>query len=235
MTHPPATTTGSTQLTLSDLRISTELWRSLSSDRQASEEVAEIVASPALHREAQMAASTLGRLAKGCGDESVRRALQPLVLVYGVSESARSPAFWGPYLAALRDLPADALAKAVEAYTQNPSAEFFPKPGPLKALGDKHATAIRRAAARARTAAAMAPPARVTPPTPEEREAVRKMLAGMRAGFAERQAAMRAKRPEPPSTAGAVDGTGLTREMRELRNIPDADDPIRSAGEGEAA
>jgi hypothetical protein len=88
-----------------------------------------------------------------CGDEAVKRAMQPLVLVFGVSDSARTSAFWKVYLQALRDLPVAALEQAVQDYASSPESLFFPKPGQLKALALKRAEPIYQAASRAKSAA----------------------------------------------------------------------------------
>lgn len=138
---------------LSDLQVSTPLWRLLSSSLPSDGEVAEICGDPVLHTEVKFIAARLSMLAKPCGEEAVRLALQPLILVYGVSQGANTAAFWKVYFKQLSDLPAEALAKAVDDYAGLPDAEFFPKPGPLRALALKHAEPICRAAYRARRAA----------------------------------------------------------------------------------
>lgn len=105
-----------------------------------------------------------------CGAAGVRAALSPLVLVYGVGEAARSSAFWSVYVEALSGLPAQALRCAVADYAAGGEAQFFPKPGPLKALALKHAEPLRRAAleaARAGEAVAV----KAKPPIEERRAA----------------------------------------------------------------
>lgn len=116
-------------------------------------ELEEILSCPALHAEARHVAPALAQLAAGCGPEAVRMALQPLVLVYGIGEATKSPAFWGVYFRNLADLPSEALAKGVEEYASLPDSHFFPKPGPLRALAMKHAEPIFKAATRAKRAA----------------------------------------------------------------------------------
>jgi hypothetical protein len=160
---------------LEGLRISTPLWRLLSSRLPADGEVDAIRADPLLHREAKTLAPMLKALAGPCGENAVRIALQPMVLVFGVGEAARTAAFWRIYIQQLSDLPAEALAKAVEEYAGLPDSHFFPKPGPLKALAAKYAAPLYQAASRARKAAESEP---VTPrrdPTPEEIERVREL------------------------------------------------------------
>src|SRR4051812_46581833 len=99
---------------VSDLAISTPLWRLLSSSLPSDGEIAEILSDPALHAEARRIAPALAEAASPCGDEAVRLALQPLVLVFGVPEGSKSQAFWAVYYKTLGSLPAEALAKAVE-------------------------------------------------------------------------------------------------------------------------
>lgn len=109
----------------------------------------------------------------------MREALQPLVLVYGVGEAAKSAAFWRVYVEQLSGFPAEALAQAVSDYAGGANAEFFPKPGPLKALAAKRAEPILKALSRAKRAAATLPPKVIPPQDVETRKAlVAKMLAG---------------------------------------------------------
>src|SRR6185503_10867246 len=149
------------------------LWRLLSSNHDASTEVADIVADPELHTEAKRVCSALTLRAAGAGEHAVRQALQPLVLVFGVGEAARSPAFWQAYRV-LAGVPPEALRQGIEDYLAASDSTFFPKPGPLKALCDKHAEPIYKAAARANRAAALpAPKIRII--SEADREAVHHM------------------------------------------------------------
>jgi hypothetical protein len=116
-------------------------------------EVEEILSTPLLHAEAKAIAPHLSRLAQGCGAEQVALALQPLVLVYGLGAQAKSSAFWKLYIDALADIPAESLAEALSDYAREPTAEFFPKPGPLRALALKRAAPLLKAAYRAKRAA----------------------------------------------------------------------------------
>lgn len=171
-------------------------------------EIAEISADQSLRVQAMAAAPALAQLAQPCGERAVQLALQPLVLVFGVGEAARVAAFWKPYRL-LADLPREALAKAVDEYCGLPDAEFFPKPGPLKALGDKHAEAIRKAANRAQKVAALPPPrARVEISHAEVMRLARATAAGLKRTDAPRP------RVDLPNTAGKPDETGLTPAMK---------------------
>lgn len=134
--------------------------------------MAEIAATPGLIAQARIAAPMLRQIAAtGCGEEAVKRSLQPLVLVFGVGEAARSAAFWRVYIKALSDVPLEALIGAVEEYPRLADAEFFPKPGPLRALALKHAEPIYQAASRARRAANLKPARPIERGTPEQRKA----------------------------------------------------------------
>lgn len=92
--------------------------------------------------------------AEPCGGDMVGKTLAPLLTLYGVQ--AKNPtewkAFWAFYVDALGDLPAEALKAGVADYVSDAKSEFFPKPGPLKALCERHAIPIRMAASRARKA-----------------------------------------------------------------------------------
>lgn len=164
---------------LSDCAISAPLWRLLDSPVPGEVEVAEIVRDEALRRECCTIAAPLAALAAPCGDAFVKRALQPLVLVFGVGEAARSAAYWTVYVRSLSDLPAEALARAVEDYARAQDSRFFPKPGPLRALAEVHALPIRRAAQRARKVAAANP----EPRAPEPLETRRRTADAIRAAF----------------------------------------------------
>lgn len=199
------------------MAISTPLWRLLSSNHSADTEIAEIVADPELHREVREVATKLAIRASGAGESSVRHALQPLVLVYGVGDAARSPAFWQAYTI-LSGVPVEALRKGVEDYLKAPDSEFFPKPGPLKALCDKHAEPIFKAAFRAARAAGAAPP-KARSVSEEEKAAVHRMAAECSQSLSMAAVAAWPKRIAPedlPSIAGKVDEGGITPEMRAL-------------------
>lgn len=144
------------------------------------DEIHEICCNPLLLREAAVLAPLLAQATRGCGEEQVRLALQPLILVYGVGEAARSPAFWRVYFKQLADLPAEALARGVDAYAGEADSHFFPKPGPLKALAERFAVPIRKAAYRTKRAVEIGPRRHPVERTPEEIEAVRSMARGFR-------------------------------------------------------
>lgn len=201
---------------MSDFAISTPLWRLLSSNHASEIEIAEIAEDPALREECGAVATKLAIRAAGAGEASVRHALQPLVLVYGVAEAARSPAFWQPYKV-LATLPVEALRLGIQDYTSAADSEFFPKPGPLKALCEAHAAPIRKAAFRASRAIAMPPPKRLQP-TDEERAAVHRMAAGLADSLkmAAKSAWPKPKGGEFGSIAGKTDERGVTPEMRKL-------------------
>ena len=169
--HEISVRTENKPLSLTNCRISTGLWRRLASEAPADLELAEIVASPALHAEAKALIPALAAVAAPCGPQSVRAALQPLVLIYGVGEAAKSAAFWKVYIDALAGLPAEALAQAVIDYAAQPDAEWFPKPGPLKALASKRAEKIWKAYSRAKRAAAALPSPTITKADSQRRKA----------------------------------------------------------------
>lgn len=96
----------------------------------------------------------LQRHAEPCGDKAVIAALVPLVSLYGVSDKSEQEwkVFWRFYAEALSGVPLEALKAGVADYVSRPDSEFFPKPGPLKALCDRHAMPILIAARRAQKA-----------------------------------------------------------------------------------
>lgn len=143
--------------------------------------------------------------------DGVRMALQPLVLVFGVSEAAKAPGFWEVYFDALQDFPLVAVKLAVSDYAKGPESEFFPKPGPLRKLAADHATVPLRAHSRARAVAgtALAPRER-TAKSPAEVARVKAMLADYVAQVEAKRVPGAAYQPPPPKT----DAQGLTAEMR---------------------
>lgn len=213
----PALPTAAKPPTLSDLGISTPLWRLLSSNVGAAAEIEEIASDPRLRSEALAVLPKLMARAAPSGDERVRNALQPLILVYGASEATRSPAFWQAYYRALAPLPVEALARGVEDYLAAPDSEFFPKPGPLRALCDKHAEPIFKAASRAKRALEL-PKYNRTPITPEERAKVLQMAreAGEKLSLTAASAFPKPPGGELPNTAGKPDEGGITPQMRAL-------------------
>ena len=106
--------------------------------------------------EALAALPKLEQHAEPCGAKAVVALLTPLVTLYGVADRSESEwkAFWGFYIKALSDLPFEALRSGVEEYVGRGDSEFFPKPGPLKALALKQAEPLLMALGRARKAAA---------------------------------------------------------------------------------
>lgn len=148
--------------TVSDLQISAELWRLLSVS-PSDHAVRTIRQNSGLLGQVRLIAKHLRRLAEPAGDVEVVRILEPLVLVYGVSEGARSSSFWKVYIQALRDLPGSALREAVNDYASLPDSLYFPKPGQLKELAQIRSEALCKAAARAREAVE-AGPLKLPPP-----------------------------------------------------------------------
>lgn len=195
--------------------MSAALWRMLSNDGPAALAVSEIAGDPALKAEAERFLPALQARAQGCGDEAVIKALRPLVLLYGIPEAAKADGYWDPYLKALSGVPAKALSAAIDEYAALPDSNFFPKPGPLKALADRQAEPIRRAAHRARMVALVKPAPGRVPPTAEQRQQIAADLAALRGRMADRQL-NQPKRSDLPPSHGRVDETGLTAEMQAL-------------------
>jgi hypothetical protein len=87
-----------------------------------------------------------------CGEKAVVELLKSPVLVFGIGDAARSPEFWKPYRSHLGALPYAAVEAAIHEYVGLPTSEFFPKPGPLKALAEKHNALVWKAVATVRIA-----------------------------------------------------------------------------------
>jgi len=137
-----------------------ELWRRLTDSRldfQSAVDglLTDSIELPRVRQEVIAAAGKLQRHVQPCGPKAVMAALMPLVTLYGVADRSEREwtAFWAHYLTALEGLPTEALKAGVEDYVALPDSEFFPRPGPLKALCEKRAIPIRMAMSRARKAA----------------------------------------------------------------------------------
>jgi hypothetical protein len=89
-----------------------------------------------------------------CGAEFVIETLAPMLAVYGLGRksSAEAEAFWAAYIDTLEGVPREALTAGVREYNSAATSEFFPKPGPLKAICERHAIPLRMAANRAQRA-----------------------------------------------------------------------------------
>lgn len=96
----------------------------------------------------------LQRHVEPCGAKWVAAELGPLLTLYGVPEKSEAEArtFWGFYIDALGGLPREAVRAGIGEYVRDPKSEFFPKPGPLKAICERHAIPLRMAANRAQRA-----------------------------------------------------------------------------------
>lgn len=108
-----------------------------------------------------LVADEIARHVEPCGPALVIDTLAPLLALYGVPRKspAEADAFWGFYLDTLGSLPPEALRAGVAEYVADSKSEFFPKPGPLKAICERHAIPLRMAANRANKALQIAPPA----------------------------------------------------------------------------
>lgn len=89
-----------------------------------------------------------------CGLPGIIAALKPLASVYGwpaafsAGDEATTADFWTVYREALGDLPWSAILAGCEAYNRASTSEFFPRPGPLRALCEAKRDEIHLAAFR---------------------------------------------------------------------------------------
>lgn len=154
-------------------------------------------------------AGALADLAKPSGGDFVCAALQPLVLVYGLGEQAKSPAFWAVYVKALQDLPREAITDAVDDYSARPDSLYFPKPGQLRDIAMRRGERLLRMASRAREAANMEL-RRAPEKTDADKAAVKEMLAGYLGTFKAKTVPTEAMR----ANHGPTDSHGITPAMR---------------------
>lgn len=87
-----------------------------------------------------------------CGGKAVIAELAPLATIYGVSDRSEGEwkTFWAIYTQILGELPIAALKAGVKSYVARADSEFFPKPGPLKALCEEKGGDLYRAIGRVR-------------------------------------------------------------------------------------
>ena len=131
------------------------LWSRLTDTRRGWAEAAQAIAEdPAAMRELRQVASELERAIEPCGGQTVIEALAPLLALFNVPRKTEAEAatFWGFYIDALGSLPAEAVRAGVADYVADAKSEWFPKPGPLKALCEKRAKTLRIAVGRTRKA-----------------------------------------------------------------------------------
>lgn len=116
----------------------------------------ELAADPGARAELMVVAGQIARHVEPCGAKAVIGTLAPLVSLYGVQDKTEAEwsSFWGFYVEALGNLPAEAIRAGAAEYVADAKSEWFPKPGPLKAICERHAIPLRMAANRAQKALA---------------------------------------------------------------------------------
>lgn len=131
---------------------SPELWRRLTNETLSwGEACAALAESPETMVEVATVADRLQAAIEPCGDRVVIEALTPLLALYNVPRKTEQEAamFWRFYLDTLSGFPAEAVRAGVSDYVADAKSEWFPKPGPLKALCERRAIPLRMAASRA--------------------------------------------------------------------------------------
>lgn len=125
-----------------------------SADMGWAEASADLAADPQAVAELRRVWGGIEAALEPCGGQAVVEALAPLLALYGVPRKtdAEAKAFWGFYIEALADLPREALRDAVREYVADGRSEWFPKPGPLRAIADRKTIPLRMAYSRARKA-----------------------------------------------------------------------------------
>src|ERR1700756_2134140 len=136
------------------------LWRRLTDASVNWTDACKMLATdPTARAELMLIEADLYRTVEPCGPALVIETLAPLLALYGVPRKSDSEAeaFWGFYMDALCSLPPEALRLGVAEYVADGKSEFFPRPGPLKAICERHAIPLRMAANRAQKALALVP------------------------------------------------------------------------------
>ena len=120
-----------------------------------SDAVKELAADPDLASEIVSAKHRLEIAAAPAKSGEIIAVLVPLGRMFGLKDrgEAEWASFWGFYITALGDLPLEAIREGVAEYTEQETSEFFPKPGPLKAICRRKAEPVLMALGRVRAAA----------------------------------------------------------------------------------
>ena len=115
---------------------SRELELLLTDERLDHSQALEALHSSPLRVEALMLRDAIRERAAPASDQVIVTTLLPLVSLYGVGKKsdAEWAAFWGFYIEALGDLPREAIEGGVRDFVADAKSEWFPKPGPLRAL-----------------------------------------------------------------------------------------------------
>jgi hypothetical protein len=163
--------------------LSPRLWHLLTDEGCSTDEaVGKILATPGLLDETRQRLAELEEAVKPCGDSFVGAMLSEWTLVYDPGVRSETPGYWAPYKHALEDLPHEAIIGGMRAWEKQPDAEFFPKPGPLRALAKKSVEPLYFALGRARKAVIAPPPKKpLTPMEADERAAfIAEMMQSLR-------------------------------------------------------
>jgi hypothetical protein len=173
-----------------------------------------------LREEARAALPALKAVAEWkSGDEGVKAVIGKRFALY--PQPPRSDgeweAWWADYVEVLKDVPLACLEAAMRAWVARPSSEFMPKPGQLHELAHTTVSKTLRRYQRARRAIQLAD----EPETPalaipdgvavDNAAKIREMLADFNA-----KSVKAVTRPPARNTAGKVDETGITPELREV-------------------
>lgn len=111
-----------------------------------------------LHPEARTVLAGLAQANVPATSVEIVGELAPLIALYGVPDKSEDEwaAFWRIYVEDLGRYPVWAIASATRAYRRQKDANWFPRPGPLKALCDEAFAAS--CAAQSRLTRALTPP-----------------------------------------------------------------------------
>ncbi len=137
--------------------VSPGLWRRLTSANLTwADAIRDLAEDREIRGELVIAAQRLAKHVEPCGAAWIAQTLGPLLTLYGVADKseAENRTFWGFYIDALGGLPREAVKAGVAEYVSDAKSEFFPKPGPLKTICERHAVPLRMAANRAQRALA---------------------------------------------------------------------------------
>ena len=177
----------------------------------------EIADTPALLNEVKAALPALKAVATAkTGTDGVRKIIAKRFAIYPqpVRNDGEWEGWWSDYFDTLADVSLASLEAAMRAYVARPDSEFRPKPGKLLELSSTTPCRSLQRYYRAKRAIQFSEEAEA--PVIERPRADPAAVKSMLADFQTKTVAAVKARPELPSTAGKVDETGITPQMREL-------------------
>lgn len=241
MTAVPANLSSSTSVSRTIAELSPGLKSLLSVEPSNHRAVSEIAGNPVLLAECRRALPAIhANATMPAGADGVTKVVASMFVMFPQPQRAEPEwaEFWASYHSVLSDQPLTALEAAKAAILHDAKVEFLPKPARFLELAKLTPNRAVRAYDRAKAAVDYRAPvetAKLSPdeikdmiqpiagrvrlePTEADKERVRRMMREFIAKDEERKAREKTAQPPRPDVSGAVDASGITPELRALRD-----------------